>query len=136
MLSSQKSLNFLFFAFRTGYPHIQKMGMHHLFILCSSFLRSLDIFQRFFRIFDMQARYLCVNCLFLNFPHYPQSYPQKRGSKRLLFWHFSFSLWITPPKSKVIHSDFAKSACFLSTAESRFPVSKGCRNYNNSVIKM
>ena len=136
MLSSQKSLNFFFRLFLTGYPQNHKMDIHVLFILFTPFFHSSDIFQRFFRISGMQARYLCGNCLFLNFPHYPQSYPQKRGSKCLLFRHFCFSLWITFQKSEVIHSIFAKSACFLSTAESRFPISKSCHIYNKSVIKM
>ncbi len=39
----------------------------------------------------------------MDFPHYPQSYPQKRERKALFFMVFPVTLWITFAKDQLIH---------------------------------
>lgn len=40
----------------------------------------------------------------MNFPQYPQSYPQKNSAQPLIFMDFSDHMWITVAKLELIHS--------------------------------
>jgi len=104
MLSSQKSLNFSSFVFPTGYPHLE--------------YSEYAIFMQYIH-FQFQETPVCprlappappVPAAFYakyekksGFPHYPQSYPQKKGKKAPFSGDFPFRLWITFSIFQLIH---------------------------------
>ena len=73
----------------------------------------------------------------MNFPHYPQSYPQKSSAQPPIFMVFGGQMWITAAKFQLIHSVLPPMIRFvhnLSRALSTKNVKFSCQACSNFVI--
>ncbi|NLD83469.1 MAG: hypothetical protein GX637_04820 [Clostridiales bacterium] len=116
MLSSEKNLNFFRPAARQNYPQQNLKHLHNsmqdlprLIHGKSSETGGPGLHKQEKTVKMMRRRFQTI------FPHYPQSYPQKKEKRTAFFLHLPENVWITWPAVGVIHRENPGFRPFFST---------------------